>query len=112
MRKLPNFREFYQRALIPIGENDRLSALKGSLNLDSCSHWLLALEGNEVDQYTGVYHWKVVIYPAKTNGHCNYELPYFVSTLFNTFNTAIDSIRDLEKLARDDQLSKVFSLTN
>jgi hypothetical protein len=112
MMSLPNFREFYQRALIHIGENDRLSALKCTANSDRCTHWLLALEGNVVSQETEAYHWKVVVYPTNKKGSCDYNDPLFVSTLYFSFNDAVDYIRKLEKMAQDDQLGNVFSIAN
>jgi hypothetical protein len=112
MMSMPNFREFYQRALIRIGENDRLSALKCSADSDRCTHWLLALEGNVVGKETEAYHWKVVVYPTNMKGSCDYHVPYFVSSLYFSFNDVVDYIRELEKMALDDQLGNVFSIAN
>ena len=50
--KTPNYHDFYQKALIPIGFND-LIALKEfkSYEFDSSStHWLIAVEGEQLSQ--------------------------------------------------------------
>lgn len=115
MSFFPNFREFYQRTLIFIGENDRLSILKKEIyadNLDFCTHWLFALEGNEVSQETGDFNWKVVVYPANTKGSFDYKKPYIVSPLYKSFNDAIEYTRELEKLAKEDQIGQIFSIAN
>lgn len=110
MRVIPNYNEFYQRALILIGEMDR-SSIKEKIpsieDFESRTHWLLALQGSELDKTTGVYHWNVVVYPSKSCGNFNYKQPYFVSPFFLTFNEAIEFIKDLETKAKEDQLHTI-----
>ncbi len=99
MRNVPNYGEFYQRALITIGESDR-----SSVDCETCTHWLIALEGSEMDKDTGSYHWNVVVFPSKKCGGFNYKLPYFVSERFTSIHKAIDYTSQLEKMAKEDQL--------
>lgn len=103
MKNAPNYGEFYQRSLIAIGETDR-----GSVDCESCTHWLIALEGNEMDKVTGAYQWNVVIFPSKKCGGFNYKLPYYVSDSFSSIHKAIDYTSQLEKMAKDDQLFSVI----
>lgn len=103
MRNAPNYGEFYQRALIMIGDADRVS-VKEQSECDTCTHWLIALEGNEMDKNTGAYQWNVIIYPSKVCGGFDYKLPYYVSDSFTSIHKAIDYTSELEKKAKEDQL--------
>lgn len=111
----PSYREFYQRALILIGENDRSSVRAKEANGevdDFLTHWLIALEGNEANAQSDIYHWKVMVYPANTKGSFKYDNPYLVSPHYQSFHEAVDYIRELETFAKEDQLGNSLSIAN
>ncbi|WP_102348118.1 hypothetical protein [Bacillus sp. Marseille-P3661] len=110
MTKTPNFREFYQSAPISIGENDRLAMRNTAAALesvDSFTHWLIALEGEEYNSNT--IHWKVVIYPLRANGEFDYLLPYFVSSIFESIHEGIEFMKQLTNIAKQDQLAAIHT---
>lgn len=107
MYGLPNFSDFYQKPLIPIGENDRLRMIndtgtEDTIELEMNTHWLIALEGSEKEGYSPRFHWKVVMFPSNQNGSFNFTAPLYVSPFF-TFNEAVDYARQLENSAKEDQ---------
>lgn len=100
-----NYKDFYQKALVPIGTNDR-NCFKDfqSANLPEHSHWLIALEGETKDQETVFYIWKVTIYPSDSNGSFSWNSPYYSSSIFDSIHTAYNHAKDIEKYSKDDQL--------
>lgn len=104
MTKVPYFREFYQKASIVIGESDRLSLAESQVS-ENHSHWLIALEGEELEN--GGIHWKVVTYPSDISGLFDYVTPYFVSPFYESINDAIECITRIASLAKQDQLRTV-----
>jgi hypothetical protein len=107
MCALPNFSDFYQRPLIPIGEKDRLSFLNKKLpNVTNDTHWLIALEGHEKMKGSEVFHWRVVIFPSNTDGTFDFESPFFASSYYS-FNEATEYARKIEKKAKDDQIYQI-----
>ncbi|WP_042455917.1 hypothetical protein [Neobacillus dielmonensis] len=106
--KTPNYHDFYQVALVPIGMND-LKVLKES---DSCSgrnytHWLIAVEGVQLPDPKIYFHWRVTIYPADCEGDFNWQRPYFVSTASESMDIAIKLASNLVSSSKNDSL--IFS---
>ncbi len=68
--KTPNYHDFYQKALIPIGFNDRTELEKSDVaySYSPATHWLIAVEGEQLPQAKIYFHWKVSIYPANSEG--------------------------------------------
>lgn len=100
-----NFREFYQKTPIPISKNDRLTIeneASYSEMFNNWSHWLIALEGKEIDWKT--IEWRVLIFPSNACGKFNDKFPYYKSPLLRTFHEAFDLSRELEKMAKQDRL--------
>ncbi|WP_078546740.1 hypothetical protein [Litchfieldia alkalitelluris] len=119
MKVVINFREFYQKTPILVGENDRLTMNNMFIDSDSdierdsnlfedVSHWLIALNGDEIDEKQ--IQWKVIIFPIWVDGYYDYSFPYFVSESLHTFNEAYDFSKGLEQLALQDQLVTVHNL--
>ncbi|WP_216828603.1 hypothetical protein [Alkalihalobacterium elongatum] len=110
MKFIPNFGEFYQKPLVPIGENDRILALEKSPNreiFDDCTHWLIALEGKEISENCNFYQWRVLVYPAKKCGRFDCQHPYFISAFFPTMDDALSLTNEIEKGANQDKITQI-----
>jgi len=110
--KTPNYHDFYQKALIPIGYNDLIS-LKESDDYrsdTSFTHWLIAVEGIQLPQKKIYFHWKVTIYPATSEGDFNWRKPYYSSTSMASMDWAISLAASLVSASKRDQLSSVTTL--
>jgi hypothetical protein len=106
MSGYPNMREFYQKGLILIGENDRAALLQKSGENNShegSTHWLIAMEGSE--KQPDIYQWKVLIYPSDSKKVNCYKLPYYSSQHFSSIHDAINYSNELSQKAREDQLN-------
>jgi hypothetical protein len=107
--KTPNYHDFYQKALIPIGFNDLL-ALKEfeSYDLDSPStHWLIAVEGEQLPQPKIYFNWKVSIYPSKEDGDFNWKKPFYCSPIMESMDSAHELACSLVTSSKLDQLSNL-----
>lgn len=105
--KTPNYHDFYQKALIPIGFNDLL-ALKEfeSYEFDTPStHWLIAVEGELLPQPKIYFHWKVSIYPANCDGDFNWKTPFYCSPTMESMDSAHELARSLVSSSKLDRLS-------
>nr|WP_263328219.1 hypothetical protein [Neobacillus sp. Marseille-Q6967] len=104
--KTPNYHDFYQKALIPIGVND-LAVLKETSSYDRycpSTHWLIAVEGEQLPQPKIYFHWKVSIYPADVEGDFNWKKPFYCSPAMPSMDKAIDLACMLAASSRLDQL--------
>ncbi|MEW9050264.1 MAG: hypothetical protein AB2392_03855 [Neobacillus sp.] len=103
--KTPNYHDFYQKALIPIGLTDQLALEE--MNDSNWTHWLIAVEGEQLAQPKIYYNWKVSIYPADGEGDFNWKKPYYCSP-------RMESMADANHLAssfvKTSKLDKLFSL--
>ncbi|MFJ7728847.1 hypothetical protein ACIQXV_22310 [Neobacillus sp. NPDC097160] len=110
--KTPNYHDFYQKALIPIGLNDRMSLQESeSFYSDSPStHWLIAVEGVQLPQPNIYYNWKVSIYPADGEGDFNWRKPYYCSATLRLMDDAIALATTLVALSKKDELSSAALL--
>ncbi|WP_017753513.1 hypothetical protein [Calidifontibacillus oryziterrae] len=101
MINLPNYREFYQKALIPMNENDKHSFCTQYCkdDCDHCikaNHWLVALEG--LEDADGKYKWSVLVYPAKETGvFWSLKVPYFKTSCSQTLEEAIEEAKAIEQ---------------
>lgn len=110
----PNYRNFYQKALILIGSNDH-TILNGdySAQVGTSTHWLIALEGEIAPQAKEYYYWKVNIYPSNSEGTFDYLKPFLTTILHDSIDKAIESARRLElhghkgELCSPDILEKI-----
>ena len=104
----PNYRDFYQKALIPIGSTDRASITESNSNQSNLptasTHWLIALEGELAPNSNEFYHWKVNIYPSNSEGAFKWNTTYYSSPTVNSFNKAIEWARTFETYSKNDQL--------
>lgn len=110
--KTPNYHDFYQMALVPIGFND-LSALKESdaNNPESpWTHWLIAVEGVQLPQAKIYFHWKVSIYPATSDADFNWQIPYYCSEKMEFMDQAISLASTFVISAKKDTLSETALL--
>jgi hypothetical protein len=101
----PNYRDFYQKALIPIGSADQTELTSAEFDFQSFStHWLIALEGELATKPNEYYHWKVKIFPSNSEGTFNWNKPFYTSTEFKSFDTAIEVSRTFESYSKNDQI--------
>ncbi|CAH2716537.1 hypothetical protein BACCIP111895_03724 [Neobacillus rhizosphaerae] len=110
--KTPNYHDFYQKALIPIGLKD-LTLLKESeaYSPDSPStHWLIAVEGVQLPQKKIYYHWKVSIYPADGEADFNYKKPFYCSPGMMSMDEAIALASSFVASGNKDELSPIALL--
>lgn len=98
----PNYRDFYQSKLIPIGPRD-LSVLALPSEEDT-PHWLIALEGRNTGKDREYFSWNIVIYKADENGYFNHKEPQFSSSNFHSFNDACKAVKQFTKVCMDDCL--------
>jgi hypothetical protein len=108
----PNYRDFYPKALLPIGSNDYiLINTNDSTQIEPPStHWLIALEGEKSPQEKEYYYWKVSIYPSNSEGTFDFRKPYFSSTLHDCIHKAFESARILEFHGQNDELCSPATL--
>lgn len=101
----PNFKEFYQKCPIQMGKNDLITVKQqANVGANSYTHWLIALEGNEINEKT--IRWKVVIFPSEENGcNINYKAPYYTSPMIPSFHEAYQLSSKLTSMAQQDQLT-------
>lgn len=103
----PNHRDFYQKALIPIGNRDRSAFNVGAVTEHPplFTHWLIALEGElKPQQPREYYHWKVSIYPANGDGAFNWNRVYYSSQGMDSIDQAIELARTIETYSTNDEL--------
>jgi hypothetical protein len=110
--KTPNYHNFYQKALIPIGLQDLMSLQESkAYNYDSPStHWLIAVEGVQLPQPKIYYHWKVSIYLADCEGDFNWKKPYFFSGNMKLIDHANEFASSLVVSIKKDELSSATQL--
>ncbi|MGX6442144.1 hypothetical protein ACWM35_02765 [Neobacillus sp. K501] len=106
--KTPNYHDFYQKALIPIGVNDLASLQESELfHYDSPTHWLIAVEGVQLPQPKIYYHWKVSIYPADCEGDFNWRRPFYCSQAMESMDSANHLASSFVKSSKLDNLSSL-----
>lgn len=105
--KTPNYHDFYQKALIPIGFNDLLALkeLSSYENDSPFTHWLIAVEGEQLSQPRIFYHWKVCIYPSNCDGDLNWKKPFYCSQTMISMDSAHELACSLVSASKQDQLS-------
>nr|WP_295970175.1 hypothetical protein [uncultured Bacillus sp.] len=103
-----HYKEFYTKALIPIGENEKKWI--GPFNkgwrdtpLD-ISHYLIAMEGNIENENSEKYHWKISVYPADSEGTFYNEIPLYTSQYYTSLHCAFSAANKLESAGKAGQL--------
>jgi hypothetical protein len=105
--KTPNYHDFYEVALVPIGSNDqRLMLETNSYYPESGStHWLIAVEGVQLPQAKIYFHWKVSIYHANGEGDFDWKKPYYCSANMKMIDHAIKLAHSLAAASKKDELA-------
>jgi len=104
--KTPNYHDFYQIALVPIGKNDRLALNESDAFMGmTCTHWLIAVEGVQLYEPKIYFHWKVTIYPADHEGDFDWTNPFFVSSASKCMDNAIQLASSLVSSSKNDHLT-------
>jgi hypothetical protein len=107
MMNQPNYRDFYPKSLIPIGNNDRKILLSMENSMDDtfqATHWLIALQGKIRNSADENYQWQVYLFPADLEGTYKWEKPYYISENLDSIEKAIELSCDLEIFGRDDAI--------
>src|SRR4051812_39328217 len=102
----PNYRDFYQKALIPIGLKDMI-ALKetGTDQIETpTTHWLIGIQGELLLQPKEYYFWKVSIYPSNSEGTFIWNKPFFCSHLMESMDSAIELAKKFVIYSKKDEL--------
>lgn len=110
--KTPNYHDFYQVALVPIGLAD-MKALKSSdayYQALSPTHWLIVVEGVQLPQQKIYFHWKVSVYPADSKGDFNWKKPYYCSHNMELIEHAIKLASSFVAFSRKDELANTALL--
>lgn len=104
--KTPNYHDFYQRALIPMGINDLMTLEKSeAYNSNSPStHWLIAVEGVQLQQPKIYFNWKVSIYPADCEGDYTWKKPFYCSPIMECMDDAISLANSFVGPSQSDEL--------
>ncbi len=110
--KTPNYHDFYQKALIPIGVNDLVSLQESEAFYPNSpsTHWLIAVEGVQLPQQKIYYHWKVSIYAADSEGDFNWKKPYYCSPNMELIDQANSFAALLVNASKNDNLASVALL--
>lgn len=101
MNAFPNYCEFYQRPLVPIGESDFIKIQENQLT----THWLIAIEGYETKCRSKVDHWKVFVFLSDVNGTFEYHKPLFNSAPLSSMHSAIAFAKEIEDKCKYDQFA-------
>ncbi|MDR4946187.1 hypothetical protein [Neobacillus cucumis] len=110
--KTPNYHDFYEKALVPIGHKDLISLQKSDAYCPEkpFNHWLIAVEGVLLPQPQIYYHWKVSIYPATDEGDFNWKNPYYCSPNMESMDYANTLASTLVQSSKKDELSSITLL--
>lgn len=104
----PNYRDFYQKALIPIGLKDQAALLDLDFHQANQtlfpSHWLIALESVLASSIKEYYHWKVSIYPSNFHGTFQWDHPFYSFPPLESIDNALEIVRMLEAYCKSDEL--------
>lgn len=106
MTYYPNFKDFYQRAIIPMGAG-RDHFLKEVMERDTyqemthwfpaiqeMTHWFVAIEGSLRQSDPEYFHWKVIVFPSREDGSYQHSIdPYYESKQFDTINESFEYSR-------------------
>lgn len=102
---MANYRDFYQKALIPIGLNDLYHFKESARHKHTIpTHWLIALEGHLKDRENEFYTWIVSIYPSDSNGSFSWNTSCYTSSIFNCIHQAYEHANVLERSGKNGQL--------
>ncbi len=105
----PNFLEFYQKDIVPIGPKDRKYLLDEHYSVTAeSSHWLIALDGRPALNNPYYYTWNIVVYQASAEGFFLLKQPYYVSESFEDFNQACAAA---DKIAEDCRFDRLIANT-
>lgn len=112
MKLSPSYREFYQKSMIPMGVNDQNTYQTAGEENDSrmlLTHWLVALQGEPENPDSDFYVWRVIVYPANSEGSFKWNDPYYASPPHRCIQKAIEFARTIETCAKSDNLINSFS---
>lgn len=105
----PDYRDFYQKSLIPIGKKDH-SLLMEILHVPfefQSTHWLIALEAERIICPKEYYYWKVSIYPSDSAGSFDWNHAFYSSQPMNSLEQALILARTFEAFILKDELHTV-----
>lgn len=95
-----NYQEFYQKPLVQIGQSDAQSLLS-----ETETHWLIAVEGMEIEKGKERYHWKLFVFKANKDGTFDYQSPYFSTPQISCIHEAFKLATEIESQCKSDKFS-------
>lgn len=106
MLDAPPFKDFYDKSVITVGENDQAALRKliygeGGVN-EAFTHWLIALIWIEDDRNPG---WKVAVYPVSSKEPFWHFSPFYETRSLYSIGTALKLSKILEAHSRKDLLT-------
>jgi len=110
--RTPNYHDFYQMALVPIGLTDMKSLMNSDAFIPALqtTHWLIAVEGVQLPQQKIYFNWKVSVFPATCDGDFNWKKPFYSSEHMQMIDQAISLGSSLVTSSKIDQLSSMANL--
>ncbi|MDX8365753.1 hypothetical protein [Cytobacillus sp. IB215665] len=108
MNTHPNYRDFYQKSCICMGESDRskfVEQIQDQVDhTNMATHWLIALEGEPIDNNSEIYIWKVIVFPAYVDGMFHYQNPQVLIKSIHSIHKAVELAKELETHIKSDCL--------
>lgn len=106
MLDAPPFKDFYDKSVVTVGENDQAALRKliygkGGVN-EAFTHWLIALIWIEDDRNPG---WKVAVYPVSPKVPFWHFSPFYETRSLYPIGTALKLSKILEAHSRKDLLT-------
>jgi hypothetical protein len=95
-----NYQEFYQKPLVPVGQRDAQSLLH-----ETETHWLIAVEGTEIEKGNDRYHWRLFVFTANQDGTFDYQTPYFSTPQISCIHDAFKLATEIECQCKSDTFS-------
>ncbi|WP_070120363.1 hypothetical protein [Bacillus marinisedimentorum] len=103
MTQFPNFKEFYGKAVVPMGVHDHEAFIR-KFGESVSTHWYIAVEG--IDIPGEKIKWRVVVYPAADNGATwDYAASHYETVPVNSLDEALETARKIEEQSFIDTLS-------
>ncbi|MBA4603848.1 hypothetical protein [Thermoactinomyces mirandus] len=106
MPDAPPFKDFYDKSVVTVGENDQAALRKWNHEKGGASeaftHWLIALVWIEDDGNSG---WKVFVYPVSEDKPFWHSSPFYETRSLYPIDMALKLSKILEAHSRRDLLT-------
>lgn len=96
------YRDFYQKSLMPAGLSDKKAFLEIQADMLH-THLMIGLQGHQKNG-SDYFNWNVIIYKSDSSGIYDAGKPVYASSVYDTFDDAVEAARNIEKEILSDQL--------